>query len=89
MQNLNADLQRFINSSELPEVLLSVCYNANLARLTVNVVEGKFFKVKQQYLLFTLPVVGLTGLKSGTGEPVLGHKKYEIVSLVVNDYFIG
>ena len=25
----------------------------------------------------------------GVEEPVLGHRKYEIVSLVVNDYFIG
>lgn len=44
-QNLNADLQRFINSSEHPEILLSICYNGTLCRLTVNVVEGRFFKV--------------------------------------------
>ena len=44
---------------------------------------------KQQYQLFPLPVVGLTGLKSGTGEPVLGHKDFENVSLVVNDVCVG
>ena len=44
---------------------------------------------KQQYLYFPLPWFGLVGLKSGTGEPVLGHKGCENVSLVVNDYFIG
>ena len=45
-QNLNADLQKFVNLNDLPELLLSVCYNATLQRLTVNVVEGKNFKVK-------------------------------------------
>ena len=30
----------------------------------------------------------LVGLVSGLEEPVSWHKKYEIVSLVVNDYFI-
>ena len=44
-QNLNADLQKFVNLNDLPELLLSVCYNATLQRLTVNVVEGKNFKV--------------------------------------------
>ena len=44
-QNLTADLQTFVNINDLPELLLSVCYNANLLRLTVNVVEGKNFKV--------------------------------------------
>ena len=45
LQNLNADLQKFVNLNDLPELLLSVCYNATLLRLTVNVVEGKNFKV--------------------------------------------
>ena len=44
-QSLTADLQKFINTDELPEILLSVCYNATLCRLTVNVVEGKNVKV--------------------------------------------
>ena len=44
-QNLTADLQTFVNINDLPELLLSVCYNVNLLRLTVNVVEGKNFKV--------------------------------------------
>ena len=43
-------------------------------------------KGQQQYLYFPLPVVGLTGLKSGQGEPVLEHKDCGNVSLVVNDY---
>ena len=47
------------------------------------------FMVEQQYLLFPLPWFGLVGLEVGVTEPVLGHKKYEIVSLVVNGYFIG
>jgi len=42
--NLTADLQKFVNLNDLPELLLSVCYNATLLRLTVNVVEGKNFK---------------------------------------------
>lgn len=42
--SLTADLQKFVNTAELPEVLLSVCYNATLCRLTVNVVEGKNIK---------------------------------------------
>lgn len=42
--SLSADLQKFVNSTDLPELLLSVCYNATLLRLTVNVVEGKNFK---------------------------------------------
>ena len=50
-QNLNADLQTFVNMSDLPELLLSVCYNANLQRLTVNVIEGKNFKVRKYGLL--------------------------------------
>ena len=50
-QNLNADLQPFVNMSDLPELLLSVCYNANLQRLTVNVIEGKNFKVRKYRLL--------------------------------------
>ena len=50
-QNLNADLQPFVNMSDLPELLLSVCYNANLQRLTVNVIEGKNFKVRKYGLL--------------------------------------
>ena len=40
---------------------------------------------QQQYQSFPLPWFGLTGLKSGQTELVLGHKKYEIVSLVVNE----
>ena len=52
-QNLTADLQTFVNINDLPELLLSVCYNANLLRLTVNVVEGKNFKVSSQ-ATFTL-----------------------------------
>ena len=51
-QNLNADLQPFVNMSDLPELLLSVCYNANLQRLTVNVIEGKNFKVNTCYSYF-------------------------------------
>ena len=50
-QNLTADLQTFVNINDLPELLLSVCYNANLLRLTVNVVEGKNFKVSSQATL--------------------------------------
>ncbi len=46
LQNLTADLQKFVNLNDLPELLLSVCYNATLLRLTVNVVEGKNFKVQ-------------------------------------------
>lgn len=42
--NLNADLQKFVNLNDLPELLLSVCYNATLQRITVNAVEGKNFK---------------------------------------------
>ena len=45
-QNLTADLQKFVNLNDLPELLLSVCYNATLLRLTVNAVEGKNFKVR-------------------------------------------
>ena len=44
-QSLNADLQKFVNDSEMPEILLSVCYNATLSRLTVNVIEAKNVKV--------------------------------------------
>ena len=43
---------------------------------------------QQQYQSFPLPCFGLTGLKLGQTEPVLGHNKYEIVSLAVNDYFM-
>ena len=53
-QNLTADLQTFVNINDLPELLLSVCYNANLLRLTVNVVEGKNFKVSSQATLTIL-----------------------------------
>ena len=45
------------------------------------------FRSEQQYLYFPLPHIGLTGLKSGTGELVSGHKDYGNVSLVVNDIF--
>ena len=45
LQNLTADLQKFVNNSEMPEMLLSVCYNATLCRLTFNVVEAKNVKV--------------------------------------------
>ena len=48
-----------------------------------------FDSEQQQYQLFPLPWFGLTGLKVGVGEPVLGHKDCGDVSLVVNDYFIG
>ena len=41
---------------------------------------------QQQYQLFPLPWFGLVGLKSGTGEPVLGHKGCGNVSLVVNNH---
>ena len=41
--------------------------------------------VQQQYQSFPLHVLCLTGLEVGVGEPVLGHRKYEIVSLVVNE----
>ena len=46
-QNLTADLEKYVKTSEadLPEVLLSICYNATISRLTVNVVEGKNVKV--------------------------------------------
>ena len=43
---------------------------------------------KQQYQSFPLPWFGLVGLEVGVTEPVLGHRKYEIVLLVVNDYFV-
>ena len=46
-------------------------------------------KVQQQYQSFPLSCFGLTGLISGQTEPVLGHKECEIVSLVVNDYYIS
>ena len=49
----------------------------------------KHGKEQQQYQSFPLPWFGLTGWILGQTEPVLGHKKYEIVLLVVNDYFIG
>lgn len=42
--SLTADLQKFVNTAELPEVLLSVCFNATLCRLSVNVVEGRNIK---------------------------------------------
>ena len=45
-QSLTADLQKFVNTAELPEVLLSVCFNATLCRLSVNVVEGRNIKVR-------------------------------------------
>ena len=44
-----------------------------------------YTEFKQQYQSFPLPWFGLTGWLSGTSKPVLGHKKYEIVSLVVNE----
>ena len=39
--------------------------------------------------IFRYEAYALTGWLSGTREPVLGHKDFENVSLVVNDYFIG
>ena len=47
-----------------------------------------YFIRQQQYQSFPLPWFGLVGLVSGTRELVLGHKDSEIVSLVVNSYFI-
>ena len=44
--------------------------------------------VEQQYQLFPVWGYVLVGLVSGQEEPVLVHKDFEIVSLVVNDYFI-
>ena len=41
---------------------------------------------QQQYQSFPLSWLGLFGLILGQGEPVLGHKKYEIVSLVVYEF---
>lgn len=46
--SLNADLQKFVNDSEMPEILLSVCYNSTLSRLTVNVIEAKNIKVTSE-----------------------------------------
>ena len=40
---------------------------------------------QQQYQSFPLPWFELTGWLSGTREPVLVHKNYEIVALVVNE----
>ena len=39
-------------------------------------------------MLFPLPWFGLTGLMLGQREPVSGHKDFENVSLVVNDYLL-
>ena len=68
------------------------CVSAQKVFFTFGLV-GVLWKVKpfikQQYQLFPLPHIGWIGLKSGTGEPVLGYKNCENVSLVVNDYFIG
>ena len=55
----------------------------------LTLIFGALLDNEQQYRLFPLPVVGLVGLRSGTGEPVLGHKDYGNVSLVVNDYCVG
>ena len=41
---------------------------------------------EQQYQSFPLSWFGWVGLMSGTSKPVLGHKNFEIVSLVVNEY---
>ncbi len=45
--NLTADLEKYVKTSdaEMPEVLVSVCYNETISRLTVNVVECKNVKV--------------------------------------------
>ena len=46
-QNLTADLEKYVKTSEsdLPEILLSICFNATISRLTVNVVECENIKV--------------------------------------------
>ena len=61
-QSLNADLQKFVNDSEMPEILLSVCYNATLSRLTVNVIEAKNVKVTFFYAASANMVDRLCGL---------------------------
>ena len=69
-QNLTADLQTFVNINDLPELLLSVCYNANLLRLTVNVVEGKNFKVSSQQCSRCLAIHNARRLKNGRALPI-------------------
>ena len=46
--NLTSDLQRYVKASETgdtPEILLSLCFNGGISRLTVNVVECRNLKV--------------------------------------------
>ena len=67
-QSLNADLQKFVNDSEMPEILLSVCYNATLSRLTVNVIEAK--NVKVTFFMLCLRIYGIDRLcDSQTMQP--------------------
>eukprot|EP00094_Tigriopus_californicus_P012895 TCALIF_12468-PA protein Name:"Similar to SYT15 Synaptotagmin-15 (Homo sapiens)" AED:0.03 eAED:0.03 QI:0/0.9/0.81/1/0.9/0.81/11/60/536 len=44
--NLTADLEPYVKTleSDLPEVLISLCYNTSISRLTINLVEAKNLK---------------------------------------------
>ena len=48
--NLHADLERYVKTTDLanerPEILLSICFNESISRLTVTVVECKHLKVR-------------------------------------------
>jgi hypothetical protein len=48
LQNMNADLEKYVNTCDAarPEILLSICFNETISRLTVNVVECKNLKVR-------------------------------------------
>ena len=63
--------------------------SAKLCSLEAQVAtKSSQYIVEQQYQLFPVWGYVLVGLVSGQEEPVLVHKDFEIVSLVVNDYFI-
>ena len=52
--NLHADLERYVNTmdpSERPEILLAICFNESISRLTVTVAECKHLKVSPYSLL--------------------------------------
>ena len=67
-------------------LFLSVFRTENLNLCLSNIIfVCPIIYIKQQYQLFPLPWFGWVGLESGVGEPVLGHKDLENVSLVVND----
>ena len=51
--NLHADLERYVKTTEAaerPEILLSICFNESISRLTVTVVECKHLKVSKHFL---------------------------------------